>query len=592
MSKEFKTLQRAMNSKYSSRYSNLKLVMENLNSFLDDFLKIYNNKKMLDESFFPEYKEGRCKFLYLSEIANVMNIDKQYACRKLNCLCALQLIEKVDISKIKTKSVTVQKTLQIAKNQGKNPPNYFYVPKYNRELFIEAESRAEKLMQHGFSIRKFNKNMVKEALGEEEANNIFLYEQYKTENRREIKSNRNKQEHHLKQNIKNNELDDVEVLKHFNSLIIPNRYNADVYDVNVFYRNEKYVECPNFEKYLKKLNFKNLILDFLGIKRHSGVEFLSSFQKGMIDYNYNSFSEQEQIKYKWLIYDYTNYFKKIVNDTYFCKKDFKKYFIDREDVNKLNKQKNKEFIFNEKGYLVEYPNAKDNVNWHQIYHIYTFYNFESNKCKGTKDNSIDHLQKAPIYLYDIYINSIEEDFGTKKINKKAIKRVLNYKIVEAWMSKISNKYEAKANNCKYNLNKLSKRENSKKHWKIDDNEIIDIYKSTLEKDQIYVAFYFKSKQCIKINDNVQNIVALAVKYNSSNIKYEAILKELYEYKIIDSTENKKVNIRGISEYIQGKDVVIVEDRENMQEFSKSKVPFEEGMKNTKIIENVNRIMLE
>ena len=138
MSIEMQILQKALSSKHSSQYTNLKKVMRSLDTFLDQFIHLYKNKKLIDISFFPDYKDSKCKFIYLSEIAEKTNTDRQYACRKINCLCTLNLLEKVDTSKLN--SVTVTNTIKLAKSKGMEPPNYFFIPKYNKELFLEAEN--------------------------------------------------------------------------------------------------------------------------------------------------------------------------------------------------------------------------------------------------------------------------------------------------------------------------------------------------------------------------------------------------------------------------------------------------------------------
>ena len=47
MSIEMQILQKALSSKHSSQYTNLKKVMRSLDTFLDQFIHLYKNKKLI-----------------------------------------------------------------------------------------------------------------------------------------------------------------------------------------------------------------------------------------------------------------------------------------------------------------------------------------------------------------------------------------------------------------------------------------------------------------------------------------------------------------------------------------------------------------
>ena len=595
MSIEMQILQKALSSKHSGQYTNLKKVMRSLDTFLDQFIHLYKNKKLIDISFFPDYKDSKCKFIYLSEIAEKTNTDRQYACRKINCLCTLNLLEKVDTSKLN--SVTVTNTIKLAKSKGMEPPNYFFIPKYNKELFLEAENRAKKLIENGFTLRNFNKTMVRNALGEEIEKSVFINNHdFKTQ-KITLSNNERKKNIKISKAKEENQYSNINILKHFNYISVPNEHNENIVDINVFNRPEKYVECIGYTNYLMKLNFKKLVLDFLGIHSYISEDFLTPLQKALKRYNFNSFSKTEQLKYKWLIYDYTNY--KVSPILYQNNKCFKKYFIDAKDIKILKKHKNKQFIFNTDGYLVEYPNPDSNINWHQFYHIYVYDNFDSSKRykKSTKTN-IDHLQKAPIYLYDTSIKSLlysNMQFSNKKITKRIVRELLDYKIIESWNNVLSNIYEAKSDNCKYNLKQVSCAENSRKKWKIDNNNIIEIYKSPQIPNEFYVSFYFSEKKKLEVHGEIYGIYALSIKYNTLNQTYESILSDLYKFNIPVDTG---VNYANLFKYIQGKDILFIIDINNdnyAEAMSKTKTPITAETDKVTLVENYkssNKIFLE
>ena len=596
MSLEIQILQKALSSRCSSQYTNLKKVMKSLDVFLEQFIKLYKNKKLIDISFFPDYKDSKCKFIYLSEIAEKTNTDRPYACRKINCLCALNLLEKVDMSKLN--SATVTNTIKLAKSKGMEPPNYFFIPKYNKQLFLEAENRATKLIENGFTLRNFNKTMVRNALGEEIEKSVFINNHNFEFQKSTLINSKSKKNIKIQKVKEENQYSNINILKHFNYISVPNEHNENIVDINIFNRPEKYVECIGYTNYLIKLNFKKLVLDFLGIKSYISEDFLTPLQKALKNYNFNSFSKVEQLKYKWLIYDYTNYYK-VSTVLYHSKKCLKRYFIDAKDIKILKKHKNKQFIFNTDGYLVEYPNPDSNINWYQFYHIYVCDNFDSSKrCKKSTKTNIDHLQKAPIYLYDTSIKSLlysNMQFNNNKITKRIVRELLDYKIIESWDSVLSNIYEAKSNNCQYNLKQVSCAENSRKAWKIDNNNIIEIYQSPQISNEIYVSFYFSEKKKLEVHGEIYDIYTLSVKYNTLNKTYESILSDLYKFDILVDTG---VNYANIFKYIQGKDILFVIDINNddyAEAISKTKTPITKETARVTLVKNYkssNRIFLE
>lgn len=138
---------------------------------LIDFTKIHQNKKRKKERRFNR---------------------KGVWSTKLNILCTLGLIYKLDISKIKD-SYKIKKSnekrnekieekgLFESKAKFVRTVNYFAIPIYNDMIFKEAEERAKKLLENGYKQSTFSKTIVIETFGQDFSDKIFLDSREKTD---------------------------------------------------------------------------------------------------------------------------------------------------------------------------------------------------------------------------------------------------------------------------------------------------------------------------------------------------------------------------------------------------------------------------
>ena len=111
---------------------------------------------------------------------------------KLNILCVLGLILKLDIREIKSaESYKIRKSrekkeekidkirydknrLDEEKSKYIRDVNYFAIPIFDDEILSEAEARAKKLIENGYKQSTFSKKIVIETFGQNFADKIFL----------------------------------------------------------------------------------------------------------------------------------------------------------------------------------------------------------------------------------------------------------------------------------------------------------------------------------------------------------------------------------------------------------------------------------
>ena len=111
---------------------------------------------------------------------------------KLNVLCTLGLILKLDIREIRnTESYKVRKSrekkedridkiryeknrLDESKSKYIRDVNYFAIPFFDDKILSEAESRAKKLLDNGYKQSTFSKEIVIETFSQDFADKIFL----------------------------------------------------------------------------------------------------------------------------------------------------------------------------------------------------------------------------------------------------------------------------------------------------------------------------------------------------------------------------------------------------------------------------------
>lgn len=117
---------------------------------------------------------------------------------KLNILCTLGLILKLDIRNIKsTESYKIRKSrekkedridkirydknrLDEAKVKYIRDVNYFAIPRYDDKILSEAEARAKKLLENGYKQSTFSKEIVIDTFSQDFADKIFLDKRKRT----------------------------------------------------------------------------------------------------------------------------------------------------------------------------------------------------------------------------------------------------------------------------------------------------------------------------------------------------------------------------------------------------------------------------
>lgn len=113
---------------------------------------------------------------------------------KINILCTLGLIYKLDISNIssedsykirksreKRKEKIEEKSIDESKAKYVKNVNYFAIPRYDDEMILNrADERAKKLYENGYKQSTFSKSIVIEAFGQDFADKIFLDKRKKT----------------------------------------------------------------------------------------------------------------------------------------------------------------------------------------------------------------------------------------------------------------------------------------------------------------------------------------------------------------------------------------------------------------------------
>lgn len=117
---------------------------------------------------------------------------------KLNILCTLGLVLKLDIRNIKsTESYKIRKSrekkeeridkirydknkLDEAKAKYIRDVNYFAIPIYDEKILSEAEARAKKLIENGYKQSTFSKQIVIDTFSQDFADKVFLDKRKRT----------------------------------------------------------------------------------------------------------------------------------------------------------------------------------------------------------------------------------------------------------------------------------------------------------------------------------------------------------------------------------------------------------------------------
>lgn len=202
-----KEIQRLHKIFKEEKYEYLSKIMLRANSVLEtfffDFLRFYDRcRKIQKVSYNLDF--DYFVFLFLSVIKD--NITQyQYennngkVSRNINVLVTLGLIEKKD--QLENPLYLPKKTKEIKRNIYKKTgkkvrsPNYFYVPSYYKKTTLqEANSRAKRLLDNGYKLSEFSKNIVIKTFGQDFANKVFL-------DKRQISSTEVEQKEQVKETI-------------------------------------------------------------------------------------------------------------------------------------------------------------------------------------------------------------------------------------------------------------------------------------------------------------------------------------------------------------------------------------------------------
>ena len=195
----------------SDKYPYLKQILGSFNRglfpVLRGFIKTYDSLRKTDVDPYVVVGNLKYKYIYIEHLVEATGIHKNKKRRKekrynrkgiwstkINILCTLGLIYKLDISKIssqdsykvrksreKREEKIEEKSIEESKARYVKNVNYFAIPRYDNEMILKrAEERAKKLYENGYKQSTFSKSIVIETFGQDFADNIFLDRRKKT----------------------------------------------------------------------------------------------------------------------------------------------------------------------------------------------------------------------------------------------------------------------------------------------------------------------------------------------------------------------------------------------------------------------------
>jgi hypothetical protein len=171
---------------------------------LKGFIRTYDSLRKAEIDPYIVVDNQVYRYIYIEHLIEATGVhrnnkrkkDKQFNRKgvwstKINILCVLGLINKLDTSNIKDSykvrksrekrnEMIKEKSLDESKSKYVKNVNYFAIPKYNDEVFSVADKRAKKLYENGYKQSTFSKSIVIETFGQEFADNIFLDKRNKT----------------------------------------------------------------------------------------------------------------------------------------------------------------------------------------------------------------------------------------------------------------------------------------------------------------------------------------------------------------------------------------------------------------------------
>lgn len=194
----------------SDKYPHLKQILgwfnRGLFPVLDGFIRTYDSLRKTNIDPFVVVDNLKYKYIYIEHLIEFTGIHKNKKRRKerrynrkgiwstkINILCVLGLIYKLDTSKIssqdsykirksreKREEKIEEKSVEESKARYVKSVNYFAIPLYNEEILKRAEERAKRLYDNGYKQSTFSKEIVIETFGQEFADKIFLDKRKKT----------------------------------------------------------------------------------------------------------------------------------------------------------------------------------------------------------------------------------------------------------------------------------------------------------------------------------------------------------------------------------------------------------------------------
>lgn len=365
--------------------------------------------------------------------------------------------------------------------------------------------------------------------------------------------------------------------EHFNYILLPNTQNSDILNIYLFYRHE--LLNANF---FNTLDLKKLVYRLFEIPDHincSNYDYLSNIQKELLRYNFNNFTQEEQYKLKWLLYDCKNVNGKLLLDSpkniydFYSQGELYVYFTDKSIqyiLNDVLKTNTLGFLENDDK-TIKYLKLINKSDYTKCTTFHKFVMARGKVEQYTKKTNevIDHIQKAPKYFYDF--NYWTNHNNVLKNNSHRIKNLIYCKIIESWIANNRLKLDIERpqfNNCFYNLKHLDSCTNRTiKQKMIDQSNIIYPHVSKYNMNKMFITFYFPKSKKLKVKNTYKSIVALSIIYDLNTLDYTGIVCDL-KNNIFNSTQHmsydQNLNYHKLFEYIKGKDILyMIENKKDI-----------------------------
>lgn len=577
---------------------------DELLKILDFFIRIYEDAKIVDESFYPRKKKNNTvgKFFSISqikklakeenlEVENIQNISK--AIKLLGCL---DLIEKIPLDNLDASSPTVKNSTKLAYSNYRKPITYYYIPEYTEEHIASVEKIAQKLKEKNITKTNCNSETIKKILGKKAVERAFVDSLPK----KTVETKEPKKQEKLPKSENTGNKEEYFPLNRFEDILLTNFCNNDILNIYIFYRelpqkdenttiakdnitdeknkNSREIKpdekIEDLKKYLKTLNFKNMILRLFefNIDAYS----YSFFEEKLKKFDFDTISAEEQEKIKWLMFDLKNASgNSIISNIpmeFVGKRKLNLYFTEISPFSELQeKLPNYKFTFNASNYLTIYP-TKDDTTWNHLFHQYYFEDFKGASVGKKGEFEIDHASKIEESAIDIASHSLDfaNIFNTpkKELSAELLLRAIYYKIIGLWGgSEIS--YTPKANNKLSNLWKITHSDNVlKKERGIDDSNNLRFFHSYNTDKTIrntYLNIYFSEPHTIPLQQKETKIIALCIIFNNKDYSKKALLQDISQYFKKDKNQGTDIiDFEALLKYIQNKKILFLPETNNLK----------------------------